>query len=175
MHWLEERSAEVGQKTLDRDRQATQFPLHQTSGAEISDFPESNSLNKGGRGFANQLRAYTREQVDLICSRLSDRSALSVSLAYASRLRAHELLTLTPRDPASTQRTPRMIVGPVREGNVYTVKGKGGLVREVLIPFQLVWELESRRLTQPKAVTDRGIRYTSQFDISAGMYFPDLH
>ena len=68
-----------------------------------------------------------------------------------------------------------MIVGPVfdgREGSVYTVKGKGELMREVLIPLQLVWELESRRLTQPKAVTDRGIRYTSQYDISAGMYFP---
>ena len=65
-----------------------------------------------------------------------------------------------------------MIVGPVRrgrEGNVYTVKGKGGLVREVLIPLQLAWELESRRLTQPKVVTDRGVRYTSQYDISAGM------
>ena len=51
------------------------------------------------------------------------------------------------------------------------MKGKGGLVREVLIPFQLARELESRRLTQPKVVTDRGIRYTSQYDISAGMYF----
>ena len=44
-------------------------------------------------------------------------------------------------------------------------------MREVLIPFQLARELESRRLTQPKVVTDRGIRYTSQYDISAGMYF----
>ena len=172
MHWLEERSAEVGQKTLDRDRQATQFLLRQTSGADVR-LPRIKSSFKGGRGLANQPRAYTREQVDLICSRLSDRSALSVRLAYASGLRAHELLTLAPRDqrPPSGHRewSPDRFDG--REGTVYTVKGKGGLVREVLIPFQLARELESRRLTQPKVVNDRGIRYTSQYDISAGMYF----
>ena len=42
-----------------------------------------------------------------------------------------------------------------REGSIYTVKGKGGLIRDVLIPNALATQLEQRRLAQPITVRNR--------------------
>ena len=50
----------------------------------------------------------------------------------------------------------------------YTVVGKGGLVREVLIPVRLVEKLESRRLAEPQQVKDRGVFYQSHYNIGGG-------
>ncbi len=46
-----------------------------------------------------------------------------------------------------------------RAAVVYTVVGKGGLVREVLLPHRLAANLEQRRLDVPERVVDRGVRY----------------
>ncbi len=40
---------------------------------------------------------------------------------------------------------------------IYTVQGKGGLVREVLLPSRLAERLEHVRLASPVRVTDRGV------------------
>ena len=46
-----------------------------------------------------------------------------------------------------------------RDGQIYTVAGKGGLVREILIPRKLAERLEARRLPYPMQITDRNIHY----------------
>jgi len=48
------------------------------------------------------------------------------------------------------------------------VEGKGGLIREVLLPKALSDRLESRRLPKPRQVTDRGVRYSQSYDIGGG-------
>ena len=46
-----------------------------------------------------------------------------------------------------------------RSGVVYTVAGKGGLVREVLLPHRLAERFEALRLDAPERVVDRRVRY----------------
>ena len=58
-----------------------------------------------------------------------------------------------------------------RDGAVYTVVGKGGLVREVLLPHRLAERLEERRLDAPAPVVDRGVRYLQRYDVGGGQAF----
>ncbi len=58
-----------------------------------------------------------------------------------------------------------------RDGVVYTVVGKGGLVREVLLPRRLAERLEERRLDAPERVLDRGVRYLQRYDVGGGHAF----
>ncbi|WP_244958596.1 hypothetical protein [Pseudoalteromonas fuliginea] len=55
-----------------------------------------------------------------------------------------------------------------REGSIYAVKGKGGLIRDVLIPNALATQLEQRRLAQPITVRDREINYLQRYEIGGG-------
>ena len=48
------------------------------------------------------------------------------------------------------------------------MKGKGGLVREVEIPNELVILLESHRLDTAIVIRDRGVNYETYYDLSAG-------
>ena len=48
------------------------------------------------------------------------------------------------------------------------MKGKGGLIRNVLIPNALATQLEQRRLAQPITVRDREINYLQRYDIGGG-------
>ena len=61
-----------------------------------------------------------------------------------------------------------------RGGVVYTVKGKGGLVREVIIPGPLAKELELRRLAEPVTLRNRGINHQQHYDITAGQSFSHI-
>jgi integrase len=90
--------------------------------------------------------------------------------AYAAGLRAHELYNLRPADerPPSAHRDWSAARFSGREGILYTVEGKGGLVREVLIPRELAERLEARRLETPQRITDRDIHYTPHYDLGAG-------
>ena len=97
------------------------------------------------------------------------RNSLSTEIAYAAGLRGHELLTIRrieERDPSSRSELAEKFQG--REGKRYTVKGKGGLVREVCIPSNLAQQLESRRLKSPVKVTDRSVHYAKYYDINGG-------
>ena len=173
--FLEERAGQVGQKTLDRDRQAIQYLLTRTTRMEIR-LPRIKSTYSGGRGLAKQSRAYTRDQVEFICSNMSERSALATRIAYAAGLRGHELYTLqrrSERRPSAHRKWSKdRFVG--REGVVYTVKGKGGLVREVIIPTQLAKELELRRLSEPVTLRNRGINHQQHYHITAGQSFSHI-
>ena len=79
--FLEERAGQVGQKTLDRDRQAIQYLLTRTTRMEIR-LPRIKSTYSGGRQLAKQSRAYTRDQVQFICANIvsDDQHSRHVSL-----------------------------------------------------------------------------------------------
>ena len=89
---------------------------------------------------------------------------------YDAGLRGHELYILKRRSegaPSAHRKwSKERFFG--RAGVVYTVKGKGGLVREVIIPGQLAKELELRRLAEPVTLRNWGINYQQHYDITAG-------
>ncbi|WP_210448031.1 site-specific integrase [Vibrio crassostreae] len=165
--YLMDRATEVGQKTLDMERQAIQSMMQNVTGK----LSQSEKLNviKSDQQQILPSRAYTTEQTKLVSDAQTERNALATEIAHAAGLRAHELHTLQridERTPAPRPALEEKFTG--REGVRYTVEGKGGLVREVLIPQTLAERLEDRRLEQPMQITDRGVNYTSHYDINGG-------
>lgn len=165
--YLEQRGQEVGQKTLDMERQAMQVMMqHVTQQLPLG---EPLPVVRSEQQQALESRAYTAAQVERIAAAQTPRYALATEIAFAAGLRAHELLTLQPQAERTADPRPALeskFAG--RDGAIYTVAGKGGLVREVLIPHELAAQLEARRLETPLQVTDRGIYYQSHYDIGGG-------
>lgn len=158
--YLEARSQEVGQKTLDLDRQAMQSVLG-----------EKLAVVKSELATALTSRAYTTAQAQLVAGAQNDRNSLSTQIAENAGLRAHELLTIRPVEEraADTHREYRDDRFSGRgEVRIYTVEGKGGLCREVAIDKALADLLEERRLATPLSVYDRGIGYSQAYGISGG-------
>ena len=157
--YLAERSHQVGQKTLDLDRQAIQMHL----GLRLE-------VVRSDRESALSTRSYTPAQVERIASAQSEINGLATRLAYHAGLRAHELLTLRPAGERSAsghrQWSADRFAG--REGVRYTVVGKGGLVREVLLTRELAAAVEARRLEEPRLVVDRGVQYVQCYTIGGG-------
>lgn len=157
--YLAERSHQVGQKTLDLDRQAIQMHL----GLRLE-------VVRSDRESALSTRSYTPAQVERIASAQSETNGLATRLAYHAGLRAHELLTLRPAGERSAsghrQWSADRFAG--REGVRYTVVGKGGLVREVLLTRELAAAVEARRLEEPRLVVDRGVQYVQCYTIGGG-------
>lgn len=157
--YLAERSHQVGQKTLDLDRQAIQMHL----GLRLE-------VVRSDRESALSTRSYTPAQVARIASAQSEANGLATRLAYHAGLRAHELLTLRPAGERSAsghrQWSGDRFAG--REGVRYTVVGKGGLVREVLLTRELAEAVEARRLEEPRLVVDRGVQYVQCYTIGGG-------
>lgn len=167
--YLEQRAEEVGQKTLDLDRQAIQAALMHTGAIE-----ERLAVIKSEHQQVLEARAYTSQQVEMIAERQTEKHALATEIAHAAGLRAHELITLAPATERPADERPALeskFEG--REGVLYTVEGKGGLVREVMLPRDLADRLEERRFDEPKQVTDRGVHYEQRYDIGAGKQFTD--
>ena len=164
MAYLEERALVVRQKTLDQERQALQvLPL-------VGKLERVRSNLKPTR-LATEGRAYTPEQVEVIARAQTPRNALATRIAYASGVRAHELLTLLPaaERPASDHRKwlPERFDGR-EDFRLYTVQGKGGLKREVILPLHLAEQLEACRFRKPERVTDRGVRCNQHYDLGGG-------
>ena len=163
--YLEARSQQVGQKTLDMDRQAIQAVLGEKLEVVKSELDTTLSS-----------RAYTPEQAALVAEAQSDKHSLATQIAENAGLRAHELLTLRPVEerPADTHRDYRDDRFAGREDvRIYTVEGKGGLCREVAIDRDLANRLEERRLDAPRTVYDREIRYQQHYDLGAGKQWSD--
>ena len=164
--YLEQRSLSVRQKTLDQERQALQtLPL-----VGKLERVKSDPKLKPTR-LATEGRAYTPEQVEVIAQAQTPRNALATRIAYASGVRATELLTLLPASerPASDHRewSPERFDG-MGDVRLYTVDGKGGLKREVALPLHLAEQLENCRLKKPERVTDRGVHCTQYYDLGGG-------
>jgi len=157
--YLTERSGMVAQRTLDLDRQAIQMHL----GIQLE-------VVKSELETRLTTRSYTPDQVERIASAQSEPNSLATQIAYDAGLRAHELLTLRPADErhSSTHRQWSEDRFTGRTGERYTVEGKGGLVREVMISKDLADRLEEHRLAEPKQVIDRGVNYTKHYDIGGG-------
>jgi integrase len=168
IEYLDSRSEEVGQKALDQERQAIQtMMLHVTSQIKESErLPVIKSVHK-------QIldgRAYTSKQVSMVTSSQTEKNALATQIAYAAGLRAHELYTLRPineREPSSRPSLESKFYG--RDGASYTVQGKGGLIREVVLPYHLAKRLEANKLAEPRQITDRKISYISFYNIGGGV------
>jgi integrase len=159
LNYLELRGQCVKQKMLDQERQAIQLHL----GIKLP-------VIKSELTQVIKSRAYSFEQVNAVSKAQQEKNRLATEIAFAAGLRAHELLTLQPKfnRAASTHRewSKQRFVG--REGVTYTVIGKGGLIREVLLPKPLADRLENRRLSQPIKIRDRNIFYKSNYDIAGG-------
>lgn len=163
--YLEFRCQEVGQKQLDKDRQAIQAILEEKLPAIQSELDQ-----------VLQSRAYTQQQILLVAGAQSPKHSLASLIAADAGLRAHELLTLLPvrvRSPSAHRVwTDERFQG--RENIVlYTVKGKGGLIREVAIDHELASKMEQLRHSEPCRVTDRGIYYEQFYDIGGGKQWSD--
>lgn len=157
--YLADRAAMVSQKTLDLDRQAMQMHL----GVRLE-------VVKSERETHLTTRSYTTAQVGRIASAQSERNSLATRIAHSAGLRAHELLTIRPANerPPSTHREWSAERFAGRDGERYTVEGKGGLVREVLLSRELAAQLEATRLAEPRQVIDRGVNYTQHYDLAGG-------
>lgn len=157
--YLADRATKVTQKTLDLDRQALQ--MHLAVRLEVVKSEIATHLSS---------RSYSPAQVDRITSAQSARNSLSTRIAYNAGLRAHELLTIQPTTerPASSHRDWSIDRFVGRIGERYTVEGKGGLVREVLLSRDLASQLEVTRLSESRQVSDRGVNYIQHYDIAGG-------
>ncbi|WDT84709.1 site-specific integrase [Alteromonas sp. 009811495] len=169
--YLEYRAESVGQKTLDMERQALQVMM-QLNGK----LPDSGKLYivKSELAEATRSRAYTSNQAEAVSQGQLYKHSLATQIAYAAGLRAHELLTLArceERQPDRRKALSSKWDG--RSGSLYTVVGKGGLKRHVLIPAALVNQLEQRRLKSPVTVVDRQIKYLQRYDIGGGKKWSD--
>ncbi len=166
--YLEQRGEAVGQKTLDQERQAIQLmQQHVTSHLAQG---ERLPVIKSELQQVLSSRSYTREQVAAIADRQGAKNALATQIAHAAGLRAHELLTLRPSSERPPDERPaRDEKFAVREQSArYTVSGKGGLCREVIIPRELAQRLENTRLAEPQRINDRGVHYQSHYAIGGG-------
>ena len=153
------RTSGISQKQLDNDRAAMQFVTGKLASVKSLVTPSKES------------RVYSRDEVERIATRQSEKNGLATRIAYDAGLRAHELLTLRLRDedePSSSDkwRSDRFLG---RTGVSYLVKGKGGLVREVLLSQGLSLALEAHRLDEPRVLMDRHIPYVSYYEIGGGM------
>lgn len=167
VQYLEQRGQDVGQKALDMERQAMQAMMQHVTGQ----LPAGERLPVIQSEHAQVLsgRAYTPEQAQCIAAAQSEQHGLATRLAHAAGLRAHELLTLRRGDERAPDPRPALdSKWQGRDGVIYTVQGKGGLVREVMVPHDLAARLEATRRDVPERITDRGVHYQSHYDIGGG-------
>jgi integrase len=160
MYLAERQDAGLSQKTLDQDRQAMQCHLAQK-------LDRVQALEKT----VLSTRSYTREQVREVASNQSGSNSLATQIVHAAGLRSSELNTLRPvsERPPSTHRAWSSDRFTGREGIRYTVSGKGGLIREVMIPHALVERLEATRIAGgPVPVSDRGVNVEKYYNIGGG-------
>lgn len=167
VQYLEQRGQSVGQSQLNTERQAIQM-MQQTLTQALGP-QEPLPVIRSELEQAVSSRAYSQWQISEIAARQTPHNALATQIAAAAGLRAHELLTLRPASERPADIRPaRDEKFAVRDGERYTVHGKGGLIREVLLPRELASRLEAVRHAEPQRVTDRGVYYQQHYKIGGG-------
>jgi integrase len=160
LEFLDEYAETHAQKTVDHARQALQTYL----GLKIPRVPSCVPQRIQGR-------AYRLDEVERLIVRQSTTFQLATLLCLDAGLRAHECLTIHEPDGngPSAHRVwlPERFVGR-SDYQVFLVKGKGGLMREVAISILLAEALRETRRPQPVEVRDRGVQHLSHFDIGGG-------
>lgn len=167
VRYLEQRGQSVGQSTLNMERQAMQAMMRHVTGQLNA--KETLPVIQSKDAQVLEARAYSAPQIALIAASQAEKNALSTKIAYSAGLRAHELYTLRPiaeRAPDVRPTLDTKFQG--REGEHYTVVGKGGLCREVVIPTALAARLEALRLDTPAEIKDRGVDYQLRYAINGG-------
>lgn len=160
IQYLIERSEWVLQKTLDQERQSFQIVYKQK-------LPYIRSLQKS----VYEKRSYSLQQVNSILKIQSEKNKITTLLSFYCGIRAHEAATILPvqERKASEHRTwdSNRFMG-LPSTHIYTVVGKGGLIREVAVPPWLSQRLEANIRATPIVVCDREITYLSHYDIGYG-------
>lgn len=119
-------------------------------------------------------RSYKLEQIEEIIKHQSNPNFLATCISYFSGLRDHELFTIKTideRSPTGNRPWLPTLFHGIGEHKIYTVVGKGGLIRQVAIPIILAEQLEICRLSEPMKVLDRGIFYEPIYAIGGGQAF----
>ncbi|MDR8526214.1 site-specific integrase [Shewanella fidelis] len=165
--YLEYRGQAVGQKTLDMERQALQCMMRHVTRQLNED--HKLPVIKSELEEALSSRAYPVHQVEIILKAQQPHNALATEISFAAGLRAHELFTLRPAKEQPADPRPKLTTkwqGII--GDRFTVTGKGGLTREVVLPWHLTERLEALKLDHPSQKIDRGIYYTQYYAIGGG-------
>ncbi len=165
--YLEIRGQEIGQKSLDMERQSIQCMMQNVTQKLAP--TEKLTVVKSEQTQILTSRAYTAQQVEMIAAAQTEKNALSTQIAYAAGLRAHELLTIARANEQAADARPSLDTKfEGRDGVIYTVTGKGGLTRNVLLPANLAIQLENRRLDEVRTAVDRGVFYQQRYDLNGG-------
>lgn len=163
--YLNDKKDIYAQKNLDLHRQAMQKVIN------LRDNPRQIKVIKSTKILEKSARAYSKEHVQEIIKNENEYTSIPIELAFKTGLRAHEMLTLNYADVqrAHIRETHKDKFFNMRNNHIiYTVNGKGGLIREVAIDNDLARRLEERRLENAEKVTDRNIYYQKNYDIAGG-------
>lgn len=172
-NYLEQRGQEVSQSTLDSERLALQYTM-QLTGQLSKEQDEKLVRVKSELDEAKRSRFYTQEQKDLVKNCQTEKHRLITEIASATGMRAHEILTMLPRNEREPDKRPTNVEKFLgRKGNLFTTQGKGSLIREVMIPTELALALQRYRLGEPVRVVDRGVVYWSHYDLPGGHKWSD--
>jgi integrase len=157
--YLYARSQRVGEAQLISDYWA----LELWTGVQLPRF-------KSARPQCLKPRAYTAEQIAAIAAHQTEPYAFSTWLAAAIGLRGMELITIAPlsAQPRDPRPIPPYLHAHMPPGELYSVYGKGGLIRTVLVPMPFVDTLEARLRPTPIRVRHERSDLTSYYDIPGG-------
>ena len=168
--YLSQRSFEVGQSTLNQERQALQMAMQHVSG-QLAD-GEKLEVVKTKKIEKLESRVYSQEQIRAVRAAMGEKNKLSLDITTVAGLRASELFTIRRIDEQQPDNRPANAEKFAdRDGVSYVVTGKGGLIREIRLPAELAQKLESVRLAEPVRITDRGVTYQSHYNLSGGHRF----
>ena len=172
--YLEHRAERVGQSMINQERQALdrlQRHLHGQNAEPLPRIRSELTTIKAGR-------AYSLAQAAAIREAQTPKNRLMSELSLMCGLRAHEGYTLRLASEGGQPESAHRVWNPDRfvgangqrpDGVPYTVRGKGGLIRTVIVPRELSALLEERyRLATPELRSDRGIFYTTFYGVGAG-------
>lgn len=157
--YLYVRSRRIGQAQLQSDRWALQI----FTGRRLPRFESAKPQQL-------KPRAYTAEQIAAVTTHQTPLYAFSTWLAAANGLRGMELITIGPLDqqPRDVRPVPAYLHAYLPDGVLYSVRGKGRLIRTILVALPFVDFLESRKRPAPIRVLHEGRHLTSYYDIPGG-------
>lgn len=161
--FLYEQADYLQQRQLDCCRQALQIVFQ-------IDLPHVESTR------ITLLRSRAYDPIDLlkISRHQTDLNALATAICLCAGLRAHELLTLRRSDElsrSSHRQWREDLFAATDPHQLYSVVGKGGLVRHTALPLGLAEILYSRRLLTPRTVRDRDVNIVQYYDVGGGQAF----
>ena len=159
--YLKERSEWIEQKNLNQIKHALELIYKQK-------LPNIRAMKKS----IYEKRSYKLVQVQKIVEHQNPKNRITTLLAFFTGIRAHEAATILPiaEQPPSKRLDkwdPRRFTG-LNEFILYSVIGKGGLIRAVAVPKWLATQLEATRRDHPIVVLDREVQYSSSYDIGYG-------